>query len=306
MNERHGFGSLSFISINGDDGDGDGDDEDEEKETQCGDGEMNSSGKKDEGAFVVVKAEGQWRAGKPLDGTNGWTLVAKNGDVYSGFASNFIPEGHGIMQYDNKDVYTGQWRAGRRNGEGMFISADGREEYIGKWIDDKIAPSIIMSKDDGVSRITDLSRVLLKSDNEEEQHFRTNDGSYHNHLDLLQRIMDQSLSQSLMHFENDLKNTVNDKNGTTSWISKADLSQTDITECTETCTEVTEEDIKDTDSSIGDATKEHPCKGNDAVDKSRAQLINYPNGDAYLGTLCQDTKRRYGYGGKNINCRISN
>ena len=292
MNLRHGFGSLSFIN-------------DEEKdleatESQISDGVVNESNKADEQSFVVVKAEGQWRAGKPLDGTNGWTLVARNGDVYSGFASNFIPQGHGIMQYKNQDVYTGQWRDGKRNGEGMFISADGREEYIGQWINDKIAPSIIMSKDDGVSRITDLTQVLLSSHNDMHSNEYPNKVSYQNQLDLLQKVVNQSLSQSLMHFENDVKSNQIDKYATTNW---ADLSYTDseCTEtCAETCTEATAEEnnMKDGSSAIINDPQEIPSLKTDTDNESKAQLINYPNGDTYLGTFCKETQCRDGHGGE--------
>ncbi len=221
--------------------------------------------------------------------------MSKDGDIYSGFATNFIPQGHGIMQYKNKDVYTGQFEDGKRNGEGMFISADGREEYIGQWMNDKIAPLVAVGKDnDVVSRITDLTQVLLQNEKNTEDSCK--DASYHKQLDLLQKIVDQSLSQSLMHLDNDVSINKTDKYASTMWISKSDSSQYD-SDCTEAFTDTTAEDDTKESRQVTEENGRDHSNENKAI-QLKANLLNYPNGDTYLGTLCKETKQREGYGGK--------
>jgi hypothetical protein len=91
-NERHGYGSLTFLDVSS---------KDKAEENQ---------------SKNLLSAEGIWRAGTPLDGTSGWVLMYNNGDVYSGHASHFSPSGYGVMRYKNKDVYTGNWENGMRHG----------------------------------------------------------------------------------------------------------------------------------------------------------------------------------------------
>ncbi len=58
MNQRHGFGCLTFVNI-----------QDKEAKEENDEDDLVSEKDKEDSTFVVVKAEGQWRAGKPLDGT---------------------------------------------------------------------------------------------------------------------------------------------------------------------------------------------------------------------------------------------
>ena len=108
-NERHGYGSLIFLNISSKD-----ERSSSSSSTSTSDGPLKSVERYE--SKVVLSAEGIWRAGMPLDGTSGWLLTFNNGDVYSGYASNFSPSGYGVMRYNNKDVYTGNWENGMRNG----------------------------------------------------------------------------------------------------------------------------------------------------------------------------------------------
>ena len=36
------------------------------------------------------------------------------------------------------DFYVGEFKDGKRNGQGTFISADGKNKYVGEWKNDKI------------------------------------------------------------------------------------------------------------------------------------------------------------------------
>ncbi len=43
--------------------------------------------------------------------------------------------GHGVRVSKNGDVYTGQWKAGKRNGRGKLVRANG-DTYEGEWKND--------------------------------------------------------------------------------------------------------------------------------------------------------------------------
>ena len=57
-------------------------------------------------------------------------------DNYVGCINNEgNPDGFGIMNYENQDVYEGHWKNGKRNGLGKFESSDGYV-YEGSWESD--------------------------------------------------------------------------------------------------------------------------------------------------------------------------
>jgi hypothetical protein len=62
--------------------------------------------------------------------------VYYDGDVYQTFDTFFlkytsVPHGQGTMQYDNGDVYSGQWKDGEYWGRGKFTTDD--YDYDGDW-----------------------------------------------------------------------------------------------------------------------------------------------------------------------------
>jgi hypothetical protein len=93
MNERHGYGSLTFVQ-NLEDNERDSDSTNDVDELDPSE--------------VIVKAEGQWRAGKPLNGIHGWTIFYANGDIYTGCVTDFVPEGNGLKRFSTRDIYAGQ------------------------------------------------------------------------------------------------------------------------------------------------------------------------------------------------------
>ncbi len=46
--------------------------------------------------------------------------------------------GYGTYTYANGGKYVGEFKDGKRNGQGTFISADGKNKYVGEWKNDKI------------------------------------------------------------------------------------------------------------------------------------------------------------------------
>ncbi len=295
MNDRHGYGSLTFISNSSDIKGKESTKQSDVSTDSNGDESMPNLGQ------VIIKAEGQWRAGKQLDGIHDWTLIYANGDVYTGFATNFSPSGYGVKRFANRDIYSGHWENGMRNGEGIFISANGREEYIGEWIDDKIIPVTEENKDEAIARITDFAMTLLKRDynGDSLDHLEFNDGkekSYHRQSEFLKKVVEQSLSLSLLHLDREVKERQNSlREFPKSWpkkksraknkppIEKDEVSQagTELTECT-----------------ADESDDEDKTDDNDLEENTKTKLITYPNGDSYLGSLCTATRQREGYGGK--------
>jgi len=56
---------------------------------------------------------------------------------YTGFMnSQSLPEGNGILRVDTGDVYEGEWKNGKRSGQGVYTWYDG-DLYTGPWSDGK-------------------------------------------------------------------------------------------------------------------------------------------------------------------------
>ena len=102
-----------------------------------------------EGSFVNGEREGRGKLSHP-DGTV-TDVEWKNDKIFAGKVSNFPIEGgvfegnvldgvphclDGICDYVDGSSYQGEWRSGRRNGHGRWVSAK-LEEYSGKWVGDK-------------------------------------------------------------------------------------------------------------------------------------------------------------------------
>jgi len=292
-NERHGYGMLSFPRP---------DFKNKESTTPTRNITTPDSSK------VVVSAEGIWRAGVPLDGTYGWTLTYENGDVYTGFASNFVPFGYGVKRHGNRDIYSGEWKDGNREGEGVFIAANGREEFIGTWKDDKIVPTKEGKDDARRSTLTDLTLSLLngKSDiinhnsgmadtarGDEKTEGNISIEPEHQHRrELLGKVMDESLSTSLELLQKSVDQSHGDNGKLFPYGWPSELLKMENKTKESLCDSDTESDMGcqeiDTRSDISD----------DGERSSQTQMMNNPNGDDYLGEICSDTKSREGCGDK--------
>jgi len=275
-----------------------------------------------------VVAEGVWRAGHPLNGTHEWTLMYGTGNCYAGYATDFRPEGYGVMRYSNQDIYTGEWVNGKRSGEGCFISGDGKEEYVGFWDDDKIVPLDEGDRNERMARLTDMALVLLQdnenrndSDNDSidddadaekalDEFIQQGEDVYKSQRQLLESIVEKSLAKSMDRMnhckgfnENWSLWTPQSKgssrqgmNSPTITPRKLKLDQEEHPNITveSTCIgmEGQKNEADENDDAGGYGESESP------VVPTRTQLKTYKNGDTYLGHHCVTSGLRRGYGGK--------
>ncbi|NTW26313.1 MAG: hypothetical protein HGA37_16555 [Lentimicrobium sp.] len=94
-------------------------------------------------------------------------------DRYEGQFKNGLPEGKGIYKWSTGEVYTGQWKAGKRNGIGTYIQPDKGSDSItdGQWVNDQYAgpyhPKPLVKSKEGVDRYTfqktgsPINRVMI-------------------------------------------------------------------------------------------------------------------------------------------------
>ncbi|KPI85070.1 phosphatidylinositol-4-phosphate 5-kinase-like protein [Leptomonas seymouri] len=79
--------------------------------------------------------EGSFKDGK-IEGYGEYTY-AQTGDVYTGEWKADQKHGQGTYKCANGDRYVGQWYMGNRHGKGQFAFANG-DEYVGSWRDNKM------------------------------------------------------------------------------------------------------------------------------------------------------------------------
>lgn len=78
---------------------------------------------------------GQCSGGRP-DGVG--EVAFNNGDRFSGEFKNGRIEGQGIWTSGTSgNTYKGSWHNGRREGEGTYVWSHGAQQYVGTWVDDK-------------------------------------------------------------------------------------------------------------------------------------------------------------------------
>lgn len=269
------------------------------------------------GHDTPIIAEGEFRAGHALCGTNGWTLIYANDDCYIGYATNFKPQGCGVMRFANGDCYTGYWENGKRNGEGCFISGDGKEEYVGEWDEDKIVPFNEGGRIERIAKLTDMAIALLHSDEDDCQIFDDyggdeldNNAPYKCQRELLESIVQNSLSKSIARMnqcrdndENWSLTTPSKKRENGKYIApkvtpqktksstkrKSKSSRVETNDPT-TLVDSVSRLFLDEESECGKAPP-------DPIESVKTELKTYKNGDSYLGAHCQAGLRE-GYGGK--------
>ena len=52
---------------------------------------------------------------------------------YNGQVENGEPSGLGVIYYPNGNMYIGEWKDGKRNGQGTFTYPDDGRNYEGEW-----------------------------------------------------------------------------------------------------------------------------------------------------------------------------
>ena len=67
-----------------------------------------------------------------MDGTGVYSYA--DGSVYSGTWRAGRKDGAGRMEWAQGDVYDGTWADGEMSGPGRLVAADGRREYDGEWL----------------------------------------------------------------------------------------------------------------------------------------------------------------------------
>ena len=64
--------------------------------------------------------------------------VKINGGVYTGDIVDGVPYGNGYIVFPDGSKYTGEWKNGKRHGQGIWSSKDNSVIFKGKWIEDKL------------------------------------------------------------------------------------------------------------------------------------------------------------------------
>lgn len=305
-NARHGCGSVSFDVASRDESTIDSEDDEGENDVAYHDEfECNQMLSNLPQHKRPVVADGIWRAGHPLNGTQGWTLMYENGDVYIGYADNFIPSGYGVMRYANKDVYTGQWKNNMRSGEGSFISGNGREEYVGQWKDDKIVPMNEGEKCGHISKFTDMALSLLHSEDGNEITFQDemealDDNSvYERQREVLESVVQKSLLSSIemmqehnhISMSNQWKPIPRKAHRRTRGTSTSQSLRENISS-SENETRGEGDNLSIDSSTTCDLSTSCSSDADDTVSTS---LKTYPNGDTFLGSVTENGHRQ-GYG----------
>jgi hypothetical protein len=90
--------------------------------------------------------------------------IAAGVDRYEGEFIKGLPEGHGIYTWSNGSYYDGEWKAGKRNGQGKLVSRD--SVLSGYWKTDRfqgavLTPPFKISSSRNVQRSTIVKSVEI-------------------------------------------------------------------------------------------------------------------------------------------------
>ena len=58
-----------------------------------------------------------------------------NGNKYIGEWKDGKKSGEGVMIYENGDLYDGEWQHGKKNGQGTLTLKNGNISHKGSWVD---------------------------------------------------------------------------------------------------------------------------------------------------------------------------
>jgi S1-C subfamily serine protease len=93
-------------------------------------------------ASLMLSASGAWALPKCPDDPNAYwsncvgTITFANGDIYVGEWRDNKRNGQGTYTFANGDIYVGEYKDDKRNGQGTVTYASG-STYVGRWRDDK-------------------------------------------------------------------------------------------------------------------------------------------------------------------------
>ena len=107
--------------------------------------------------------EGRFGAGRPVGGGS-WRVVWRSGDQYDGVCRfegagerrallPGVPHGRGTLKYAGGDVYTGEFAAGERSGEGLCLFAAG-DAFRGFWARDEPYAAAHSFSDIGLAEVS--------------------------------------------------------------------------------------------------------------------------------------------------------
>jgi len=65
-------------------------------------------------------------------------------DTYEGRFKKGLPHGSGTYTWKNGNIYTGDWKNGKRNGKGTLYSASNGEKITGFWKNDEFVKEIVV------------------------------------------------------------------------------------------------------------------------------------------------------------------
>lgn len=110
---------------------------------------------------LVPQLQGEY-SGKCKKGLANGKGFAKGKDTYEGSFKNGYPDGKGEYKWSTGERYFGEWKEGKRDGEGIFYFIEDNEpvEQEGMWIDDKYAGPVPKSPKVNVS--TGIERYSIK------------------------------------------------------------------------------------------------------------------------------------------------
>jgi hypothetical protein len=126
-------------------------------------------------AGTTITREGEWQHNRPADGE--WVLCFADGAKYNGLCVDGRPHGRGVCKYRNKDVYSGFFEFGMRQGEGVIIFSEG-SSWEGMFHSDRPLGLDIFAAPDSPRRTflnetsvdcveVTLSNIRLQSDGDE-------------------------------------------------------------------------------------------------------------------------------------------
>ena len=204
------------------------------------------------------------------------------------------------------------------NKEGFFLGSNGTEEYYGNWINDKINPRDDDYDDHMRIRLMESTKALLNSEefaskgerssltgkswgdntnpsheSPEDSHSDTGHGQQN---DLFQKVVNKSVKSSMYLLEENISDWCKAKSFPPDWPETTEIL---MQERLKTASIERKEEIETAmaDSISCERRDNEMERKSDSKEISETQLITYPNGDTYLGTLDSERQTKEDYGG---------
>jgi hypothetical protein len=205
------------------------------------------------------------------------------------------------------------------NKEGFFLASNGTEEYYGNWLNDKIKPIDDGFDDNMRIRLIESTKTLLNSeevvsigeinsmigkvwsDNVNPFHKIPEDGinsdtEYIRQSELFQKVVNKSVVSSIQLLEENISDWHKAKSYPPDWPETTEIL---MQERMRTSFLVREDDIDSdtTDSISGEQGDNETEIMSESKEIPKTNLITYPNGDTYLGTIDSERETKEDYGG---------